>query len=451
MTTSSAEETLPETLGNGRYAVTRLLGRGAQGQTLEAVDKLQGCLVTIKRFRVRGARGWKDVELAEREAQVLSTLSHPRLPRYLAHFEEEGCLYLVTERIEGQSLDRIAGTQPRLGRACLLRLLKDLGEALEYLHSRAPPIIHRDIKPSNILRREDGSFVLVDFGSVRDRLRPEGGSTVVGTFGFMAPEQFQGRAVPATDIYGLGVTVLQLATGISPEQLPHRGLAIDVKASAGTLLPPAWVQLIERMVEPDPDERVVHLTAELHALEWQEAAHERSYASAPSMGDQHGRARTRAAPWSDGERGWPSGSSRVPPYDAPAWERGELGDLLSFIAQSPARKAVLVGLAIGRIVVHLALHAMLPAVLLLLSVFFGPAFRRAAGAVNHGGDLACAAMRRASLGIRAHSRRRRRGRHGRRARVDDRGPQRRTRVDSSSESERDSWPDSHASERRRHR
>src|SRR5688572_203787 len=78
-----------EVIGQGRYAVTGMLGEGSQGETLEAVDKRDGRLVAIKRFRIKGAASWKDVELAEREAHVLSGLEHPSLPRYVEHFEEE--------------------------------------------------------------------------------------------------------------------------------------------------------------------------------------------------------------------------------------------------------------------------------------------------------------------------------------------------------------------------
>src|SRR5689334_24248694 len=94
----------PRSLGDDRYAIVRMLGEGGQGSTFEAVDKLHGKPVAIKRFRVRGAKSWKEVELAEREAKVLSSLSHPNLPRYVEHFEEGGELFLVTDKIEGESL-----------------------------------------------------------------------------------------------------------------------------------------------------------------------------------------------------------------------------------------------------------------------------------------------------------------------------------------------------------
>ena len=83
------------TLRGGRYAIVGELGAGSQAETFDAVDKQAGRPVAIKRFQVRGAKSWKDVELAEREARVLATLSHPSLPVYIEHFEEDGALYLV--------------------------------------------------------------------------------------------------------------------------------------------------------------------------------------------------------------------------------------------------------------------------------------------------------------------------------------------------------------------
>ena len=101
MTDDSGATTL---LSQGRYRVLGLLGRGAQADTLWAEDTRSGTHVAIKRFQVRGAKSWKDVELAEREASVLSRLNHKNLPKYLDHFEEDGALFLVMEKIEGQTL-----------------------------------------------------------------------------------------------------------------------------------------------------------------------------------------------------------------------------------------------------------------------------------------------------------------------------------------------------------
>ena len=273
-------------LRGGRYAVRRTLGEGTQAQTLEALDTKTQSLVAIKRFDVRGARQWKDVELAEREARVLASLSHDALPAYIEHFEEGGALFLVMEKIEGESL----AARRRAGGTCseadVVRFLGDASRVLAYLHEKSPPIIHRDIKPSNVIRRPDGSFAIVDFGAVRDRMKPEGGSTVVGTFGYMAPEQFQGRALPASDVYATGATALAMLTGKEPESLPHRGLRIDVAAALGGGVSPRLVRVLEALLEPDPDVRPAGLAPLVDELR---AKIPESRKSRPQKPHRHGR------------------------------------------------------------------------------------------------------------------------------------------------------------------
>src|SRR6185436_4852982 len=179
-----------------------------QGTTFDGVDQNTGAPVAIKRFVVKGSQSWKDVELAEREATVLASLSHPSLPAHVDHFEENGALYLVMQKIEGESIASLTKRGGMLSQEDVMRFLSDAAAVLDYLHRRSPPVIHRDINPKNVIRRPDGSFAIVDFGAVRDKLKPEGGSTVVGTFGYMATEQFQGRALPASDVYSVGATAI---------------------------------------------------------------------------------------------------------------------------------------------------------------------------------------------------------------------------------------------------
>lgn len=253
--TSPSQLTAVPSLRQGRYVLMGTLGSGSQGETLEAVDKLEGRPVAIKRFTIRGAKSWKDVELAEREATVLAALNHSSLPRYIEHFEEEGALYLVMEKVEGETLSARRKRGAVLSQEQVLRFLREAAASLRYLHGHAPPIVHRDIKPGNVILRPDGSYCLVDFGSVRDRLKPEGGSTVVGTFGFMAPEQFQGRAAPSSDVYAVAATALSLLTGREPEDLPHKGLAIDVEAALRGQVDRRLIGVLRAMLEPDPERR----------------------------------------------------------------------------------------------------------------------------------------------------------------------------------------------------
>lgn len=343
-------------LYDGRFVPFRRLGIGSQGETFEAVDRLTGKAVALKRFDIHGAESWKDVELAEREARVLQTLSHPALPAYIHHFEHAGALYLAMEKIDGTSLAAALLQGQRFSFDELLRLLETLADVFHYLHGRQPPIVHRDIKPSNLLRRENGQYALIDFGSVRDGLRPQGGSTVVGTFGYMAPEQFQGRALPASDLYGTGATLLTLLTGITPDNQPHRGLELDVRKALPANTPKAWVELLERLTSVDPDKRAVNLDTLLPAL--------RTYSSPPN---RNGATEPHAAPTSHLNE------------STPEWFANS-----SFSLPFP----VLVLLQLLRVVLYVALQVALPLLLTLLSVIFGRSLRGSAKDISNAGELA---------------------------------------------------------------
>ncbi|MGD0525686.1 MAG: serine/threonine-protein kinase [Polyangiaceae bacterium] len=395
---------MPEPLHDGRFVVLGTLGEGSQGRTFDGVDKRLGQPVAIKRFDVRGAASWKDVDLAEREARVLQSLSHPKLPRYVDRFEEDGALYLVMEKIEGESLAVLRKRGVTLGEKEIARLLADASDVLDYLHGRSPPVIHRDLKPGNVLRRPDGSFAFVDFGAVRDKLRPEGGSTVVGTFGYMAPEQFQGRALPGSDVYALGATAMTMLTGREPEELPHRGLAIDVRAALGRRASDRLVGVLEKMLDPDPDRRASRL-APLVA----------------KLGGERPRAEERARPNEGAGKYAGRHAGRAPSDRA---DRGERGERMDRFAQRQARRAqrraeraarrarrgigrppfpLSVGfhlmMLVGMLAVTMALQVVVPFVLTLLSLFFArSALRSAVVAVRDAGHRAVAAMERARRG-----------------------------------------------------
>ena len=373
----------PPALRDGRYVLLSTLGEGAQGRTWDAVDKREGQRVAIKQFDVRGARAWKDVELAEREARVLASLSHPKLPRYVDHFEENGVLYLVMEKIEGTPLS-VLQREGTLREKDVVALLRDASDVLGYLHGRTPPVFHRDLKPSNVIRRPDGSFAFVDFGAVRERLRPEGGSTVVGTFGYMAPEQFQGRAGPGSDVYAIGATALAVLTGEEPEKLPHRGLAIDVRAALRGRVSRGVEETLGRMLEPDPDKRPAAIGPLLAGLEREPRSHDSQRRSGRDA-RRHARRAERDAR-RHAERAERAARRRATrgPRGRPPWF---------------AVLAVILALAAAQVVVAIVTRMVVPFVLVILSLLFGRGLRRAAGRVAEAGDRARAAMRRATRGV----------------------------------------------------
>ena len=221
----------------GRYRVVRALGRGSFGHTYLAVDTATGDReVALKQLHAEGERGWKAFELFEREAAALRSLRHHGIPEIFEHVHEtaDGVViaYLVMEYVAGTSLELWIEERAGLDPSALLRLALGLIDILEYLHARVPPVLHRDIKPANVILRPDGAPALVDFGAVRTvfRTAEEGGSTVVGTFGYMPFEQYMGQASPASDLYALGATLLHVVTGRGPADFATRDGVVEVPA-----------------------------------------------------------------------------------------------------------------------------------------------------------------------------------------------------------------------------
>lgn len=217
--TGSADRIIAE-----RYRVLRILGEGAHAQTLACEDLQEGRTVAVKELRIDRVGDWKHVELFRREAQVLRLVSHPGVPRVFDVFDREDgprtAFYLVQELIEGRTLREHIEQGPLLGEDEIVRITDGILEILAHLHGRIPPIYHRDIKPSNIMVRPDGSPVLIDFGGVCFgwRAPDKPGTTVVGTFGYMPPEQLVGQVSPRTDLYALGATLLHVVSGAPPHE-----------------------------------------------------------------------------------------------------------------------------------------------------------------------------------------------------------------------------------------
>jgi serine/threonine protein kinase len=290
--TSASTTIFDGPLIGGRYRLGPKIGKGSQGEIFLARDRQvksattsEPNVVVVKRITPRGT--WKSFELFEREAKVLAQLRHPGIPRYLATIEEPpGTFNLVMERAPGEDL-RTLSARHRLSQSELHDILVRCLEILDYLGTRTPPVVHRDIKPSNIVRGPgpNGSCALVDFGGVLDVARDKGGSTVVGTFGYIAPEQLHGEATPATDIYALGATIVALAGGIEPEDVPRKGLRMDLDRHLPALDPTLRAALVA-MTDPEPDKRpqrgrdVVALLASTTPPS-QRAADQRALARAP--------------------------------------------------------------------------------------------------------------------------------------------------------------------------
>ncbi|WP_366944788.1 protein kinase [Chamaesiphon sp. GL140_3_metabinner_50] len=140
---------------------------------------------------------------------------------------------------------------------------------LQYLHHQSPPLIHRDLKPHNIIRDDNGRVFLVDFGAVQNVYNNTllKGSTVAGTYGYMAPEQFRGAAVPASDLYGLGAIILYLLTHRSPADLPQERLKLNFRSHVN--ISHHFADWLETMLEPATSARFSSARIALSNLEKQ--------------------------------------------------------------------------------------------------------------------------------------------------------------------------------------
>lgn len=261
-----------EQILQNRYQIQRQLGNNGVRQTWLATDlqatDVDNSLVVVKLLAFGGTVQWDDLKLFEREAQILKQLNHPRIPRYLDYFcVDDRTLWfgLVQEYIPGESLKEQLNVGKRFSQKEVRKIAVEILNILIHLHELNPTVLHRDIKPSNLIWGEDNHIYLVDFGAVQDKAAKEGVTfTVVGTYGYAPMEQFGGRAVPASDLYALGASLIHLLTRTAPSDLPVQELRIQfadrVNLNSGFL---SW---LEKIVEPAPEQRFASARQALEAL-----------------------------------------------------------------------------------------------------------------------------------------------------------------------------------------
>jgi hypothetical protein len=212
----------------GGFEVERVLVSSGHGRLYLATGA-GGERVALKELVFTQIPSTQTLVAFEREAKLLQQLDHPGVPRFVSSFTEgEGVhtrFYLAQEYVEGASLLARMSTH-RFTEEDIVRIARQVLDILEYLHGLEPRVVHRDVKPANILMRKDGSIVLVDFGAARD-FSLTGGATLVGTFGYMPPEQLVGMADATSDLYALGASIAHLLTRRPPWQLSLGSRALD--------------------------------------------------------------------------------------------------------------------------------------------------------------------------------------------------------------------------------
>ena len=242
-----------------RYVLEKELGRGGMGIVYRARDTKLGRTVAIKILHPR-QHSPEALRRFEREARAAAALSHPGIVHIYDFGQGFGSSFLVMEYVAGPTLHQLLKEEPAFIRANLLVLMLQAAEAVGYAHSQH--VVHRDLKPANFILADRKQLKILDFGIARrlDELDLSQ-SGVTGTPYYMAPEQILNEQPDErSDVYSLGVTFFQLATGTLPfpsgnvikahlEQAPPDPKALNPE------LEPALCHLILRCLEKDPAKR----------------------------------------------------------------------------------------------------------------------------------------------------------------------------------------------------
>ncbi len=266
------------------------LGAGGMAEVYRARDSRLGREIALKVVNEVLSGDSELVRRFEQEARLAGSLNHPNLVSVYDFGEHEGTPYFVTELLEGESLrHRLARGRPRLGTA--LDWASQMAAGLAAAHARG--VIHRDVKPDNVFLTADGKVKLLDFGIAKltaavvapvghhdlmeDTVTPTGGATatgaVLGTPGYMSPEQVRGEPLDArTDIFSLGAVLYEMLCG-------HRAFpgATPVESGYGILhadpeplppdVPPAVAQVVQHCLQKEPARRFQSASDLAFALE----------------------------------------------------------------------------------------------------------------------------------------------------------------------------------------
>ncbi|NOK59858.1 MAG: hypothetical protein GFH27_549291n50 [Chloroflexi bacterium AL-W] len=247
-----------------RYYITRVIKEGGQGAVYETIDD-DGKVYAVKEMLDRFVDAQERTEAIARfntEARILQQLNHPRVPQVYAAFQDEGRHYLAMDFVRGEDLEEIVKREGAIAEKQVLEWADQILDVLEYLHNNG--LIYRDMKPSNVMiDHQQGGIKMVDFG-IAKVLQPSVRGTQIGTPGYAPPEQYQGLATHASDIYALGATLHHLLTGRDPTDHPPFTFpaAVDVKPA----LTQRTSDAVQHALQMKPEDRFQTITGFRTAL-----------------------------------------------------------------------------------------------------------------------------------------------------------------------------------------
>jgi serine/threonine-protein kinase len=237
----------------GKYKILSTIGSGGFGTVYLAEDTWIDKKVALK---VPHKQATEFAELL-REPRLLASLSHPNIVTILTAERQTNVFFIVMEFVAGETLEAVVARDGALDLQVALDYTCQIGNAVDYAHRQG--VLHRDLRPSNVIVSESGMLKVADFGTSRFLEIAAHGTTIIGSPPYMAPEQFQGKALFASDVYSLGVTMFEMLTGTLPYESPSpadldrlmRGeLLVEVRAR-NPKVPKAINDIVLKAMAPD--------------------------------------------------------------------------------------------------------------------------------------------------------------------------------------------------------
>ncbi len=254
----------------GKYRILRKLGSGGFGTVYLAEDTILKCQRALKIPHRTSAQADKMLQESVLQTRLLD---HPHIVKLLTVDIIDNILIMVMEYIEGTDLEKILDQSSSLQIKSALKYFKQILSALAFAHQKS--VIHRDIRPSNILINLDDDVKIADFGTSTLLQEKQFATTKIGSPPYMAPEQFEGKAVFASDIYSAGSLFYEMATGFPPIVLANP-MEIYKRAKVGQFTPlsqknslvaPELNRVIMKTMAPDLKDRYAHALDVLNDLE----------------------------------------------------------------------------------------------------------------------------------------------------------------------------------------
>ena len=241
----------------GKYKILSPLGSGGFGTVYLAEDTWIDKKVAIK------VPHRQNVDFGDllREPRLLASLSHPNIVSILTAEKQSNIFFIVMEYVPGDTLETVISREGQVDLARTLDYTCQICNAVDHAHQQG--VIHRDLRPGNVLVTDGGLLKVADFGTSRFIELAAHGTTVIGSPPYMAPEQFHGKAVFASDIYSLGVTMYQMLTGVLPYNTPApadleklmKGELISPPRTRNPKIPAKINDIVMKAVAPDVDKR----------------------------------------------------------------------------------------------------------------------------------------------------------------------------------------------------